>query len=361
MSFVILQAVMKRLEERRKTRLFAEMGSTMKLPRSGPRAAVARGHRAGRPGAAADDPDPGVPRATPARRRAGAGRARAGARGGSRGGPARPAVTAAVRPRTILIAPDSFKGSLTSVEVARALAAGWTPRPAGRRRSSSARSPTAARAPSRRSRRPAAGTWQDATVDRPAGAPDPGALAAIRRRHARGGRDGEASGLSRVDRTERDPAAATTRGTGELLRAALEAGVGAIVLGIGGSATTDGGAGCCARSAPRRPRRRVDLAGPRPAASREIALRGRLRRHEPAPRTVGAAAVYGPQKGATPERGRGARRAPRAHGPTASRPRPAGASGTRRAPGAAGGVGFALLAHPGPVRVVRAPARASIW
>ena len=35
MSFVILHAVMKRLEERRKTRLFAEMGSTMKLPRSG--------------------------------------------------------------------------------------------------------------------------------------------------------------------------------------------------------------------------------------------------------------------------------------------------------------------------------------
>ena len=35
MSFVIIQAVMKRLEERRKTRLFAEMGSTMKLPRSG--------------------------------------------------------------------------------------------------------------------------------------------------------------------------------------------------------------------------------------------------------------------------------------------------------------------------------------
>jgi glucosyl-3-phosphoglycerate synthase len=35
MSFVIIQAVMKRLEERRKTRLFAEQGSTMKLPRSG--------------------------------------------------------------------------------------------------------------------------------------------------------------------------------------------------------------------------------------------------------------------------------------------------------------------------------------
>jgi glucosyl-3-phosphoglycerate synthase len=36
MSFVILQAVMKRLEERKKARLFAELGSTMKLPRSGP-------------------------------------------------------------------------------------------------------------------------------------------------------------------------------------------------------------------------------------------------------------------------------------------------------------------------------------
>jgi glucosyl-3-phosphoglycerate synthase len=35
MSFVILQAIMKRLEERRKVRLFAELGSTMKLPRSG--------------------------------------------------------------------------------------------------------------------------------------------------------------------------------------------------------------------------------------------------------------------------------------------------------------------------------------
>ena len=36
MSFVILQAVMKRLEERRRARLFAELGSTMKLPRSSP-------------------------------------------------------------------------------------------------------------------------------------------------------------------------------------------------------------------------------------------------------------------------------------------------------------------------------------
>jgi hypothetical protein len=56
MSFVILQAVMKRLEERRKARLFAEMGSTMKLPRS---ARVGCRSRSGWPiTSAADDPVP---------------------------------------------------------------------------------------------------------------------------------------------------------------------------------------------------------------------------------------------------------------------------------------------------------------
>ena len=107
MSFVILQAVMKRLEERRRVRLFAELGSTMKLPRSGRGPPLARGPRARRPRAAADDPDPRVPREA--------------ARG--RGRPHR--LTMADRQLRVLIAPDSFKGSLTSVEVARALADGW--------------------------------------------------------------------------------------------------------------------------------------------------------------------------------------------------------------------------------------------
>ena len=61
MSFVILQAVMKRLEERRKTRLFAEIGSTMKLPAVRPRPTGPRGHRAGRSRAAADDSHSRVP------------------------------------------------------------------------------------------------------------------------------------------------------------------------------------------------------------------------------------------------------------------------------------------------------------
>ncbi len=65
MSFVILQAVMKRLEERRRARLFAELGSTMKLPRSGRGRLSLEVHRAGRPRAPADDPDPRVRREAP--------------------------------------------------------------------------------------------------------------------------------------------------------------------------------------------------------------------------------------------------------------------------------------------------------
>ncbi len=53
----------------------------------------------------------------------------------------------------------------------------------------------------------------------------------------------EASGISRLTTDERDPAGATTLGTGEVLRAVLDAGVRHVVLGIGGSATTDGAAG----------------------------------------------------------------------------------------------------------------------
>jgi glycerate 2-kinase len=52
-----------------------------------------------------------------------------------------------------------------------------------------------------------------------------------------------ASGLGLVDRGERDPFAASTAGTGELIIAAREAGARLIYLGVGGSATTDGGAG----------------------------------------------------------------------------------------------------------------------
>jgi glycerate kinase len=56
----------------------------------------------------------------------------------------------------------------------------------------------------------------------------------------------EASGLWRVDAAERDPLRATTMGTGQLLRHAIERGARKILVGLGGSATTDGGIGMAA-------------------------------------------------------------------------------------------------------------------
>ena len=106
--------------------------------------------------------------------------------------------------RTVLIAPDSFKGSLTSVEVARALADGWSLGPAGddglalparRRRRRDARRP---------SPRPAVGSGRTAATD-PLGTPDPRPLAPLRRRDAGRRRDGRGVRLvaGRARRTRR--------------------------------------------------------------------------------------------------------------------------------------------------------------
>ena len=53
----------------------------------------------------------------------------------------------------------------------------------------------------------------------------------------------QASGLGLVAEGERDPVAASTAGTGELILAAVAAGAAVVLVGVGGSATTDGGAG----------------------------------------------------------------------------------------------------------------------
>jgi glycerate kinase len=107
---------------------------------------------------------------------------------------------------------------------------------------------------------------------------------------------------------------ATTRGTGELLRDALDAGATRIVLGVGGSATTDGGAGALAALGARFLDDAGDALEPAPEALARVAridlsqLDARLAAVDLAvacdvdnpllgPR--GAAAVYGPQKGAS--------------------------------------------------------------
>ena len=123
----------------------------------------------------------------------------------------------------------------------------------------------------------------------------------------------EASGLKRLPGGRRAPLEASTYGTGELLRAALDGGARELVLGIGGSATTDGGAGMAAALGARFLDAAGDRLPPGGAALLRLAhvevdgLDPRLRDCQvtvaadvdnPLVGPEGAAHVYGPQKGA---------------------------------------------------------------
>ena len=126
----------------------------------------------------------------------------------------------------------------------------------------------------------------------------------------------EVCGLVHLPGGRRDALGATSRGLGEVLRAALEAGAREIVLGIGGSASTDGGAGMLQALGARlldasgeevapgggglAALERVDLTGLHPGlASTTITLASDV--NNPLVGESGAAAVFGPQKGATAE------------------------------------------------------------
>jgi glycerate kinase len=124
----------------------------------------------------------------------------------------------------------------------------------------------------------------------------------------------EASGLSRLpDGEPRSPLAATSSGTGEVIEAVLDAGVRHILLGVGGSATTDGGSGLLrSLGVWYRSGTSDELPGPIPnlAAVDLAALDVRLSELEvrvacdvtnPLLGDHGAAATYAPQKGAWPE------------------------------------------------------------
>ncbi|NUM53636.1 MAG: glycerate kinase [Candidatus Hydrogenedentes bacterium] len=125
-----------------------------------------------------------------------------------------------------------------------------------------------------------------------------------------------ASGLELVPRDKRDPRVASTRGTGELMRAALDRGVTGMILGIGGSATNDGGAGMAqAIGYSLRDGQGNEL----PPGGSALARLEHIDKANVHPRLAqcevlvacdvtnplcgpnGASYVYGPQKGATPE------------------------------------------------------------
>ena len=139
----------------------------------------------------------------------------------------------------VLVAPDSFKGTFSAPEVAAAIAAGL------RLAEREARElPVADGGEGTMDVlvRALGGEIRTVTASDPLGRPVEAAFALLP--------DGSgvvemarASGLSLVEESERDAWAANTRGTGELIAAAVEAGAEKVIVTVGGSATTDGGAG----------------------------------------------------------------------------------------------------------------------
>ncbi len=216
----------------------------------------------------------------------------------------------------ILIAPQELKGSLAAAEAAAAIAAGL------RRALPQAELdllPLADGGPGTLDALLAArgGEQRTAWVCGPL----PGVTVAARYGVFAGGtamiETAEANGLALLARLglKQEPERATTRGVGELIRAALDAGCRRLLLGIGGSATNDGGAGMAQALG----FRLLDAAGEElPPGAAPLARLGRIERdadprlsectvevavdvQNPLCGPRGATAVYGPQKGVRPE------------------------------------------------------------
>ena len=211
--------------------------------------------------------------------------------------------------KRVVVAPDKFKGSLSAAEAAAWLSAGLA-----RGGAEIVRVPVADGGDGTVDAAVAAGYKRlDVTVTGPAGQPAAASLAL---------RDGtavieaaQACGLALLPPGELAPLTAGTRGVGELLLMAIEAGARRIVLGVGGSASTDGGAGLVQALGARltdgtgrelppggaaltRPAA-LDVSGMRDLAGIDFLLASDV--DSPLLGPSGAAAVYGPQKGAAPD------------------------------------------------------------
>jgi len=213
----------------------------------------------------------------------------------------------------VVFAPDSFKGTLDAPDAAAALAEGWR---AARPYDELLLAPMAdgGEGTVRAMVEAAGGAYVDLEVCGPMLEPvrarygliDSGLTAVIEM--------AAASGLVLVPEARRDPRIATTRGTGELMRDALDRGCTKLIIGIGGSATNDGGAGMAQALG----YRLFDEAGAElPPGGAPLARLDRIDATAAHPRIKacalfaacdvvnrlcgpqGASAVYGPQKGAT--------------------------------------------------------------
>ena len=225
----------------------------------------------------------------------------------------------------VVIAPDSFKGSLTSVQVATALADGWR---LARPDDEILLAPLADGGEGTLVAIAAAGGWEWRRVDTtdPIGRP----VAARWLRSTDGDRAvvelAEASGLSRLTTSERDPAGASTRGTGEVITGrARGRRSGRSRWASAAAPRPTAGRASCGPSAPRSTTRRVDLAGLDPRLA-EVDLRIACDVSNPLLGPDGAAATYGPAEGCDA----GRRRRPRRRARPVRRPARRG-DGARRA------------------------------
>jgi glycerate kinase len=216
----------------------------------------------------------------------------------------------------VVIAPDSFGGALDSVGVATAIEAGWLRARTG---------DTIVRKPMADGGEGTLAAIADALGDGaerrevettdPLGRPTTASWLLLDEGRGAFIEMAAASGLARLADDERSPEnalRASTRGTGELVRAALDAGVERITIGLGGSATTDGGSGMLRALGARftahgnevpdgggalADLERIDASGLDPRLA-DVKLVVASDVKNPLLGGRGAAATYGPQKGA---------------------------------------------------------------
>ncbi len=187
----------------------------------------------------------------------------------------------------VLAAPDAFKGTASAAAVAAAVTAGaagagWESDECPLSDGGEGFAAVVAGAQLADGGDP--GRWMETTVTGPLGRP------VVARWYLRSTlaviESAAASGLPLAGGpTGNDPVGATTRGTGELIGAALSAGARRVLVGVGGSATTDGGLGAVEA---------IDEAGGLDGAEVIVACDVKTL-------FVDAAATFGPQKGATPD------------------------------------------------------------
>lgn len=143
----------------------------------------------------------------------------------------------------VLIAPDKFAGTLSAVEAAHAIAAGWADRAPD---DELQLAPMADGGPGFVSvlHEALGGELIAVTVRGPLGAPTP--VTILRHGSTAYIESAQACGLHLVDEAERKPHRSSTYGVGEAIASALDAGAEHVVIGLGGSASNDGGAGMLA-------------------------------------------------------------------------------------------------------------------